>query len=239
MINLDFSRDALFFDVDGTLLDIAPKPDGVFVPSALVEDLGCLYDKLGGALAFITGRSIENADGLFAPLCLPCAGVHGAEWRLSLQDPTHRLDPLPKQLRAALIEEFSGMMGVLVEDKTYAVSVHYRLAPELVERIESLVQGIVAPFRKDCSIIHSRKTVEVLRNGFDKGQALERYLSVEPYKGRRPIFLGDSRTDIPAMLACEKKGGIAVCVGRSYHSRPFFDKPETVREWVSENARSA
>ena len=44
------SGDALFLDFDGTLVEIAPRPDGVVVPSALPPGLARLRTRLGGAL---------------------------------------------------------------------------------------------------------------------------------------------------------------------------------------------
>ena len=70
---------ALFLDVDGTLLDIAQRPEEVAVP----EDLGALlqsaWQALEGAMALVSGRAIGDLDGLFAPLRLPAAGQHGTK----------------------------------------------------------------------------------------------------------------------------------------------------------------
>ena len=58
---------ALFLDIDGTLLDIARTPDAVVVPAELKHSLGKLREELRGALAFVSGRSLESVDKLFAP----------------------------------------------------------------------------------------------------------------------------------------------------------------------------
>src|SRR5579864_4885229 len=57
---------ALFLDVDGTLLDFAPRPGAVIVPPSLIEALARAEKVLGGALALISGRSIDDLDRLFA-----------------------------------------------------------------------------------------------------------------------------------------------------------------------------
>ena len=72
---------AILLDVDGTLLDIAPTPQEVFVPRNLRETLPRLRRQLGGAIAFISGRPLEDIDRIFAPLKLPAVGGHGAEIR--------------------------------------------------------------------------------------------------------------------------------------------------------------
>ncbi|HEY4582359.1 MAG TPA: trehalose-phosphatase, partial [Lysobacter sp.] len=68
---------ALFLDVDGCLLDFADEPDAVVVPDGLGDALARLSHVLDGALAFVSGRRILQLDTLFAPLRLPCAGLHG------------------------------------------------------------------------------------------------------------------------------------------------------------------
>lgn len=95
---------ALFLDVDGTLLDLAARPDDVVTPSGLISTLARAERKLAGALALISGRSIDDLDLLFAPLRLRVSGVHGAEIRLDPDAPTTAttVGDLPKSLLAAL-----------------------------------------------------------------------------------------------------------------------------------------
>src|SRR6185437_13954472 len=78
---------ALFLDIDGTLLDLAPTPDAVVVPPGLLQVLEHVSEVLEGAAAFVSGRPIEWIDRLFRPLSWPVAGQHGAEIRLSKHDP--------------------------------------------------------------------------------------------------------------------------------------------------------
>ena len=66
----EVERVALFLDIDGTLLGIAPTPDAVHVPPKLVEVLERLVLGLGGAVALLTGRRIADADRLLSPLKL-------------------------------------------------------------------------------------------------------------------------------------------------------------------------
>src|SRR5579859_7042660 len=74
---------ALFLDIDGTLLELAPTPSAVVVPPDLPGLLTRLARVLDGAVALITGRSLADVDALFAPLKLSAAGQHGAEIRVA------------------------------------------------------------------------------------------------------------------------------------------------------------
>src|SRR5215468_9107069 len=69
---------ALFLDLDGTLLEIAPTPDSVVVPPGLPPLLIKLHSFLGGAVAIVTGRSMGVIDRLLAPFISSAAGEHGS-----------------------------------------------------------------------------------------------------------------------------------------------------------------
>ena len=68
---------ALFLDIDGTLLDLARTPDRVKVPRELVQSLERISQRLSGALAFVSGRSLASIDHLFAPFHPATIGAHG------------------------------------------------------------------------------------------------------------------------------------------------------------------
>ena len=72
---------ALFIDVDGTLLEIAPRPELVEVAPSLPDLLRRLGDEREGALALISGRPIAELDRLFRPWRGAAAGLHGIERR--------------------------------------------------------------------------------------------------------------------------------------------------------------
>ncbi|MDD5585668.1 MAG: trehalose-phosphatase [Alphaproteobacteria bacterium] len=226
------AKDALFLDIDGTLLDIAPTAQDVVVPQQLIKDLGRLHDKLGGALAFISGRRIEDIDMLFNPLRLPCSGAHGAEWRLSPKSPVKNIAPLPESLRSRIASACADMKGVRIEDKAYTLAVHYRKSPELAEKIERTLSVLIGKAGSDLILIRGRKVFEVAQATHNKGQALERLLAAQAFKNRRPVFLGDDITDMSAIGACLKNGGVAARVGQGKPRLSAFASPENVRSWI-------
>ncbi len=71
----------LFLDVDGTLIELTDSPFDTCADAELKALLSEVAERLGGAVALVSGRSIEYLDALFAPLRLPAAGLHGVERR--------------------------------------------------------------------------------------------------------------------------------------------------------------
>src|SRR6476469_5666199 len=73
---------AVLLDIDGTLLDLMPTPREVWVPPGLIETLNGLHRRTNGALALVSGRSLNDIDLIFAPDQFPAVGGHGAEMRI-------------------------------------------------------------------------------------------------------------------------------------------------------------
>ncbi len=135
----------LFLDVDGTLLELTDTPSGVAADPMLKSLLKEVAERLGGAVALVSGRSIAYLDALFAPLKLPAAGLHGVERRKAsgaIQGANYS-DAQLDGARAALQAFVDAHPGTLLEDKGRNLAVHYRLAPELeasVRRIQFRVR---------------------------------------------------------------------------------------------------
>src|SRR3979411_579009 len=115
-IPADLSQLAILLDVDGTLLDFAPTPREVFVSHALRETLGRLWERTGGAVAFVSGRPVNELDLIFSPLQLPAIGGHGAELRTipGAAPESPRLPPPPAarpQLETAVCRHRRGGSG--------------------------------------------------------------------------------------------------------------------------------
>ena len=122
---------ALFLDIDGTLLDLARTPDAVVVPDDLRQALVKLHDDLHGALAFVSGRSLVAIDRLFAPLHTAAIGCHGAEVRGADGKVRALARPMSDTGARSVSPSWrKSHPGVLLEDKIYALALHYRLAPE-------------------------------------------------------------------------------------------------------------
>jgi trehalose 6-phosphate phosphatase len=236
---IDLKTHALLLDVDGTLLDIAPRPDLVVVPPGLIEDLTRLQDKSGGAVAFVSGRKISVMDALFKPLLLPAVGVHGAELRVgrgSIERPT---EPLPVLLRQKLIAG-AGVLGLLTEDKEISLTIHFRQAPEKEKDAEALVARACAEFPAEAlDIARNKMIVEVIRRGIDKGAGIAALMTRPPFAGRSPVFVGDDATDEKGFAVMPRFRGMAFSVGRDFPGLSgIFVDPAAFRAALQALARS-
>jgi trehalose 6-phosphate phosphatase len=203
---------ALFLDFDGTLVDLAPQPDAVIVPAGLVSALGTLNNYLGGALALISGRPIEQIDAYLRPLTLPAAGVHGIERRgadgtITLLT-THPLE----QVEQAALELAARHPGLRVENKRGSIALHYRQAPELEPLCLQVMQEAVDR-SPGLTLLRGKMVAEAKPGGASKGHAIEAFMQEAPFAGRRPLFIGDDCTDEIGFSAVQGLQGLGVKVG--------------------------
>jgi trehalose 6-phosphate phosphatase len=233
---IDLRRIALLLDVDGTLLDIAPTPAEVVVPSMLPEMLGDLIGRAGGAVALVSGRRIESLDRIFAPLIAPAIGGHGAEMRVTTGEPVLELSPavLGNSLRHALHLLADVGAGVLVEDKTHSIAVHYRLAPERETFLKLAVKEIVASEPKaNVEFLLGKQVIDIKPKHFSKGSAVRDLMRRKPFAGRKPLFVGDDTTDESVFAILPELKGCGYSVGRQIvGTRGTFASPQDVRSWL-------
>ena len=228
---------AILLDIDGTLLDLAPTPREVWVPPGLAETLSRLRDLTSGALALVSGRSLNDIDLIFAPEQFPAVGGHGAEMRISTDSEAVAVHapPMDKELKRRLAAIAKLSPGILLEDKGYSLALHYRLAPHAEKAIYeavSLIRGELpdAPIE----VLPGKCVCEIKQSGFDKATGVRELLSHEPFRGRRPIFIGDDVTDESVFAILPDLGGIGFSVGRRAHGvADHFDEPRDVRAWLA------
>lgn len=206
-------RWALFLDVDGTLVAIAPTPEAVRVEPALLPLLERLSKASDGALALVSGRSLLGIDTLFRPLLLPAAGLHGWERRrpdgtpAPISEPTAILAPL----RPLLTAFTATRPGLLLEDKGGSLALHYRRPPQYGAAVCQRAREIAAAEPR-LRLIEGRKVVEFVPRGNDKGQAIAEFLGEPPFAGRLPVYVGDDTTDEDGFAAVNRLGGLSIRV---------------------------
>lgn len=205
-------RVALFLDVDGTLLEIARRPDAVRVTEPLRELLGTLLHDNGGAVALVSGRTLADLDRLFAPLAFPAAGLHGLERRSAGGIIHTHADAAALRAVRDLLSADS-CRGLLVEDKGGAIALHYREHPELARHAHELARRAVELAGERWEAVPGKMSIEIRDAAYGKHQALEQFMREPPFAGRRPAFLGDDHTDEDGFAYVNAHGGWSVHIG--------------------------
>src|ERR1700710_1652534 len=228
---------ALLLDIDGTLLDLAPTPREVWVPPGLAKTMNRLLQRTSGALALVSGRSLNDIDLIFAPAEFPAVGGHGAEMRIMIDNEavaTHA-PPMDKELKKRLAAIAQLSPGILLEDKGYSLALHYRLAPHAEKAIYEAVSLIRADLpNAPIEVLPGKCVCEIKHSGFNKASGVVELMTHEPFAGRRPIFIGDDVTDESVFAIMPDFGGLSYSVGRRAKGvADYFDEPRDVREWLA------
>ncbi len=233
--NDDTRRVGLFLDVDGTLIELARRPDEVVVPARTANVLAHLHTVLDGALALVSGRSIRQLDALFTPLKLPCAGVHGGE-RRDCMGKMHYLVPHAARrldaVRPFLSRFVESEPGLLLEDKRTSLAVHFRQRPELATIVEQRLEQARSQVGEGFRIQESVLVRELVSTVARKGGAVEAFLAEPAFAERVPVFVGDDVTDLDAFAAVERHGGRAVAVGSNVTAQWRLPAPSAVIDWL-------
>lgn len=232
---------ALFLDIDGTLLDIAATPEAVHVPPGLDRTLTTLSDRLGGALALVSGRSMRVIDQIFTPLSFPAAGQHGAELRLRPGGAAATLigNTALDWLRAELPALRALSDDLIIEDKGQSIAVHYRAAPAYAADVERILTRRVRDHAEGFQLLAGKMLLEVKSKAISKASAITEFMEHAPFAGRIPVFAGDDTTDIDGFMGAQALGGHAIQVGpREPPPGVFFvPSPAALRDWLTALAR--
>ena len=223
---------ALLLDLDGTLIDFAPTPDGVVVPPALITSLQTLKNRLGGALAIITGRPVAEVEALLPGIAHAVAGEHGGALRpapgAALEREASPAVPEAWLKRARMV--VGAHPGTLLERKASGVALHFRKRPNAGPALRDLAERLVAELPSH-AVLAGSMVWEVRPRGIDKGRAVHAVMQRPPFAGRIPLFVGDDVTDEDAIRAVHELGGIGLRVDK------VFGSPAGVRAWLALQAQ--
>lgn len=231
---------ALFLDFDGTLVELAASPESVIVAPDLASTLTRLASGLGGALAIVSGRQIATIDRYLGPR-FDVAGLHGAERRVGgVLRPGHTPDRGGLRLALDVLRQLArDEPRLVIEDKQLSVAFHWRLVPELEALALTTIDRALAAAGSGYRVQYGHAVAEILPAHVSKGGAIDEFLTLSPYAGRRPVFFGDDLTDEAAFATVNRHGGVSVKVGEGPTAAGArLATPEEVRRCLAEWAAS-
>ncbi len=228
---------AYFLDVDGTLIDIADMPDAIRVDTTLLDLITRLHGASGGAVALVTGRALSDLEHHLGGLSLPLAGQHGLERRdVAGRLWIHAAPPAAKfAIKEALAPVLARHPGLLLEDKGLTLALHYRLAPQLAAYVHQLMSRLASSAGPGLELQRGKRVVEIKPAGIDKGTAVAEYLAEPPFKGRRPVFIGDDLNDEHGFAVVNKLDGVSIKVGKGASCAHFrLPGVAAVHRWLGD-----
>ncbi len=233
---------AYFLDVDGTLIEIADTPDAVRVDAALLDLIARLHRASGGAVALVSGRALSFMRQRLGRLRLPLAGQHGLE-RRDARGRLHRVAAAPAAARRTITQALAPILarhpGLLLEDKGLTLALHYRLAPHLAAYAQRLMARLAAAAGPGFELQLGKRVAELKPAGTNKGKTVEDYLAEPPFKGRRPVFIGDDLNDEHGFAAVNRLRGVSIKVGRGRScARYRLRDVAAVRAWLADTLQS-
>ncbi len=228
-VELALGGSALFLDFDGTLVDIAPRPDAITVPEDLEAMLAALHDRTDGRTVIVSGRRMEDLDRFLPGFEGVRIGSHGAEvcedGQLWQHEAMHS-DALRciRRIAEAWAED---RPGVLVEDKPCGVVLHFRQVPDEMAPADRFLSAIVQD-NPGFTLHHAKMALEVHPADVSKAGAVARLLG--RWSGRLPVAFGDDATDEGVFEAVKAAGGHAIKVGPEETAADWrVERPDEVR----------
>ncbi|WP_167620051.1 trehalose-phosphatase [Paracoccus ravus] len=230
--SLDLDRHAFFFDFDGTLAEIAPRPQDVTLGEVMRQNITRLSLRTGGAVAIITGRNrAEITPHLDSEI--PVAALHGVDFPgradVAVADRINAIRPLLPPLARLVVRH----PGAVLEDKGQGLALHWRAAPSAEGAMVEAAHETLATLGAGWQIQPGKCVAEIRPVGDDKGGALRRFMTIDPFLGRRPVAFGDDLNDLPMLAAARSAGGLAVALGeRDLPADIRLSGPAELGDWL-------
>lgn len=224
---------SLFLDLDGTLIEIASRPQDVEVGDELIGLLADLNRFLEGRLVVVSGRPAADIRVLLRGLPIAIAGSHGVElWFADGREARPATMEPPQGMMSRLRRLTAEHHGVLIESKPYGVAIHHRLAPDAAPACRALAERIAAD--EGMELQPGKQVIELKYHKANKGDAVRAFMDVAPSRHGMPLFIGDDLTDEEGFKAARVLGGAGILVGVRTPTEASFCLPDVTStlDWL-------
>ncbi|HEY4139560.1 MAG TPA: trehalose-phosphatase [Casimicrobiaceae bacterium] len=227
----------LLLDIDGTLAPIAPRPQDAAVPPetlAIVRDFAATP---GVYVVVVSGRAVDDARRIVPADRAWVIGNHGVELGEPGRPAAPRADIAPYAQAIALAAErvlaaFSNCDGVIIENKRWTISVHYRLAsraivPRVIEQTAAVARELDLLLTDGKEVLEIRPPIQV-NKGTASIELVERFHAFE--KSGSVLCAGDDRTDEDMFRSVRSRDPRAVTVRVAPHRETIaaIDAPDAL-----------
>ena len=219
----------LLLDFDGTLVPVIDDPKKVVLDPSTRHVLQRLARRRASSVYIMSGRRLADLQRLVNIPGVRLLGLHGWERRGAALPPSQKA--LLHEAKVWLAERLPALPGVEIEDKGYALAVHYRGAKLPAETTAKQVMFAARNhFRPGLRLLKGKKIWELLpRAILGKGPATQLLVDALP-PDTLPIFVGDDTSDESAFSVI--RSGLAIHVGARTKTKAHFClcDPREVRE---------
>lgn len=182
------------FDFDGTLAPITSDPAAAMLTPDVLARL--LRLSVLTPVAVLTGRSLADIRARLGFDLRYVVGNHGVEGMADAADLARHeacCRAWRKQLDALLAEHAGAGRGILIEDKRYSLSVHYRAASDQAAAAATL-RDLIAQLSPPPRVVSGKCVFNLLPpDSFDKGRALLQLMARSG--AANAVYVGDDVTD--------------------------------------------
>jgi trehalose 6-phosphate phosphatase len=206
-----YSNLLLAFDYDGTLAPIAPAPERAVmrrVTRQLLTVVARLYP-----CVVISGRALDDLVERFRGVPVwYLFGNHGLE-----PPAPGTSSPTPaREWALELKRHLPDDPGIVIEDKRYSLTIHYRQARDRHAAVEAIDRAVA--HLPDARALGGAEAVSLLPRGVgDKGVALRQ--ACRWFACDSAIYVGDDATDEDAFASTYPERLLAIKVGAAEQSR--------------------
>ena len=191
-------RWGLFCDIDGTIADIAPRPEQARVRPGAKRALEALGEQIA-AVAVVTGREMKEALCMVEAENILYFATHGLErWENGELKVAPEAEPYLDRLRNTTEELVKRLTfpGIVMQTKPVGLSIHYRIASDPESTRAAILEAVESTGAADWMLVRDgRMVVELLLPvAIDKGTSLRTLVQERNLNGA--LVLGDDVTDV-------------------------------------------